>query len=77
MAVTLEVYADDRGAWLKSEPVATLKKQISGCIEPGEWLDAYPKDDGMSGLGFEDVPSGPLTVGKTYGRPELTLEVMP
>lgn len=76
MAVTLEIYEDDRGAWLKSEPVATLSKKISGCTEPGEWLDAYPKDDLMSGLGFDDVPSGPLTVGKTYGTPELRLEVI-
>jgi len=77
MAVTLEIYADDRGAWLKSEPVATLSKKISGCTEPGEWLDAFPKDGGMSGLGFDDVPSGLLTVGAKYGVPELTLEVMP
>jgi hypothetical protein len=34
MAVTLEVYEDDRGAWLKSEPVETIKKQIGGCTEP-------------------------------------------
>lgn len=77
MAVTLEIYADDRGAWLKSEPVTTLSKKISGCTEPGEWLDAFPKDGGMSGLGFDDVPSGPLTVGTKYGVPQLTLEVLP
>jgi hypothetical protein len=76
MSVTLEIYEDDRGAWLKSEPVTTLKKEISGCTEPGEWLGAYPKDGIMGGLGFDDVPSGPLTVGKTYGTPELRLEVL-
>jgi len=75
MSVTLEIYEDDRGAWLKSEPVATVRKAISGCTEPGEWLDAYPKDGIMSGLGFDDVPSA-LTAGKTYGTPELKLEVI-
>ncbi len=52
------------------------QEEISGCTEPAEWLDAYPKDELMSGLGFDDVASGPLTAGKTYGKPELTLEVM-
>jgi hypothetical protein len=78
MDVTLQVYEDDRGAWVKSEPVATLapvfRKQISGCTEPGEWLDAYPADGWMSGLGLESVPSGPLVTG-TYTTENLTLKV--
>jgi hypothetical protein len=63
---------------VKSEPVATLapvfRKQISGCTEPGEWLDAYPADGWMSGLGLESVPSGPLVTG-TYTTENLTLKV--
>jgi hypothetical protein len=78
MYVTLQVYEDDRGAWVKSEAVATLaplfRKQISGCTEPGEWLDAYPADGWMSGLGIESVPSGPLVTG-TYTTENLTLTV--
>jgi hypothetical protein len=79
MDVTLEVYEDDRGAWVKSEPATplpseTVRKQISGCPEPGEWLDAYPKDGWMSGLGLETVPSGPLGTG-TYTTENLTLTV--
>jgi hypothetical protein len=79
MNVTLEVYEDDRGAWVKSEPATplpseTVKKQISGCPEPGEWLDAYPGDGWMSGLGLESVPSGPLGTG-TYTTENLTLTV--
>jgi len=81
MNVTLEVYEDDRGAWVKSEPTAPLpsefgfaRKQISGCPEPGEWLDAYPADGWMSGLGLESVPSGPLGTG-TYTTENLTLRV--
>ncbi len=80
MDVTLEVYEDDRGAWVKSEPSkapplpSELKKQISGCTEPSEWLDAYPGDGWMSGLGLESVPSGPLITG-TYTTANLTLTV--
>jgi hypothetical protein len=79
MIVTLEVYEDDRGAWVKSDPALplaseTVRKQISGCPEPGEWLDAYPKDGWMSGLGLETVPSGPLGTG-TYTTENLTLTV--
>ena len=79
MDVTLQVYEDDRGAWVKSEPAVplpseTVRKQISGCTEPGEWLDAYPADGWMSGLGLEDVPSGPLGTG-TYTTENLTLTV--
>jgi hypothetical protein len=78
MEVTLEVYEDDRGAWVKSKPVPTpmpaTRKQIGGCTEPGEWLDAYPDDGWMSGLGFETVPSGPLIPG-TYQTDNLTLTV--
>jgi hypothetical protein len=78
MAVTLEVYEDDRGAWVKSEPLpgpeVQLTKKISGCPEAGNWLDAYPKDGIMSGLPLEDVPSGYLRAGK-YGTPELELWV--
>jgi hypothetical protein len=78
MHVTLEVYEDDRGAWVKSEPATPLpseiRKQIGGCPEPGEWLDAYPADGWMSGLGLEDVPSGPLGTG-TYTTENLTLTV--
>ena len=78
MDVTLEIYEDDRGAWLKSQPIAApalqLTKKISGCPEASEWLDKYPKDGIMSGLSFEDVPSGYLRAGK-YGTPELELWV--
>ncbi len=79
MNVTLEVYEDDRGAWVKSEPATplpseTVKKEISGCPEPGEWLGAYPADGWMSGLGLESVPSGPLGTG-TYTTENLTLTV--
>jgi len=80
MDVTLEVYADDRGAWVKSEPAQNLlpsevlKKEIRGCPEPGDWLAAYPKDGWMSGLGLEDVPSGVLLPG-TYKTENLTLVV--
>jgi hypothetical protein len=80
MQVTLEVYEGDRGAWVKSEPVSPplpsepVRKAISGCTEPGEWLDAYPDDGWMSGLGFETVPSGPLGRG-TYQTGSLTLTV--
>jgi hypothetical protein len=64
---------------VKSEPATplpseTVRKQISGCPEPGEWLDAYPKDGWMSGLGLETVPSGPLGTG-TYKTENLTLTV--
>jgi hypothetical protein len=38
---------------------------------------AYPQDGIMSGLGFDDVPSGRLTAGNTCGTPELSLEVLP
>jgi hypothetical protein len=77
MAVTLEIYEGDRGAWLKSEPLSgpgQITKKINGCPEAGEWLDAYPKDGIMSGLQFDDVPSGYLQAGK-YGTPELELWV--
>jgi hypothetical protein len=78
MEVTLEVYEDDRGAWVKSKPIPApmpaTRKQIGGCTEPGEWLDAYPDDGWMSGLGFETVPSGPLIPG-TYQTDNLTLTV--
>jgi hypothetical protein len=78
MHVTLEIYEDDRGAWLKSEPLlppaVQLTKRISGCPEAGNWLNAYPKDGILSGLSFEDVPSGYLRAG-SYGTPELELLV--
>jgi hypothetical protein len=79
MNVTLEVYEDDRGAWVKSEPAVplpseTVRKAISGCAEPGTWLDAYPNDGGMSGLGLETVPSGPLGSG-TYKTENVILTV--
>ena len=79
MDVTLEVYEDDRGAWVKSKPAVALpsetpRKQIAGCPEPSEWLSDYPSDGWMSGLLLEDVPSGPLGAG-TYGTPELTMTV--
>ena len=81
MDVTLEVYEGDRGAWVKSKPTAPLpsefgfvRKQITGCTEPGQWLAAYPDDGGMSGLGLESVPSGPLGTG-TYTTENLTLTV--
>ena len=78
MNVTLEVYEDDRGAYVKSEPVPApavqLTKRINGCSEAGEWLDAYPKDGIMSGLQIDDVPSGYLQAGQ-YGTPELELVV--
>jgi len=78
MDVTLEIYEDDRGAWVKSEPLPgpglQLTKKINGCPEAGNWLDAYPKDGIMSGLPIEDVPSGYLRGGK-YGTQELELWV--
>lgn len=79
MNVTLEVYEDDRGAWVKSEPVIPLpsepvKKEIGGCPEPGEYLRAYPADGWASGLGLDDVPSGPLGAGTwTTGNVSLTV----
>ena len=78
MTVTLEIYEGDRGAWVKSVPLRApalqLTKQISGCPEAGEWLNAYPEDGTMSGLSIEDVPSGYLRAGR-YGTPELELFV--
>jgi hypothetical protein len=78
MKVTLEVYEDGRGAWVKSEPVPApglkLTKKINGCPEAGDWLSAYPKDELMSGLSFENVPSGYLRAG-TYGTKKLELVV--
>jgi hypothetical protein len=80
MAVTLEVYEDDRGAWVKSKAIPTpapaARKQIGGCIEPGEWLNAYPDDGWMSGLEFDTVPSGQLIPG-TYRTGNTTLTVFP
>jgi hypothetical protein len=74
MDVTLEVYPDDRGAWVKSEPVQTRKKQIGGCPEASEWLDTYPADGLMSGLELDGVPSGPLQSGD-YVTGNVTLHV--
>jgi hypothetical protein len=78
MNVTLEVYEDDRGAWVKSNPLTgpglPVTKKISGCPEPGDWLNAYPNDGIMSGLSFEDVPSGYLQA-RRYGTQELELVV--
>jgi hypothetical protein len=78
MNVTLEIHEDNRGARLKSEPVPApaglITKHISGCPEPGEWLDTYPNDEIMSGLSFENVPSGYLQEG-TYGTQDLELIV--
>jgi hypothetical protein len=79
MRVTIEVYEDDRGAWVKSEPVAPrpsepVKKEIRGCPEPGEYLQGYPADGWMSGLGLESVPSGRLRNGRyTTGNVTLTV----
>jgi hypothetical protein len=78
MNVTLEIYEDDRGAWIKSEPLPgpglQLTKKIGGCPEASNYLDAYPKDGFMSGFAIEDVPSGYLRAGK-YGTQELELRV--
>ena len=79
MDVTLEVYEGDRGAWVKSKPAValpseTVSKTITGCPEPSAWLADYPDDGWMSGLGLEDVPSGPLGTG-TYTTGSLTLTV--
>lgn len=80
MDVTLDVYEDDRGAWLKSKPVATPlpsempRKSISGCPEPGELLNEYPGDGWMSGIGLETVPSGVLLPG-TYTTETVTMTV--
>ncbi len=80
MDVTLEVYEDDRGAWVKSKPLLApavqLTKTMSGCLEAKEWLDAYPEDGIMSGLQIDDVPSGYLRPGN-YGTAELELVVLP
>lgn len=80
MDVTLEVYEGDRGAWVKIKPVTNplpsevSTKSISGCPEPGEYLDEYPADGWMSGLGLEDVPSGVLHPG-TYTTETVTMTV--
>lgn len=78
MNVTLEIYEDDRGAWVKSEPLPgpalQLTKKINGCPEAGDWLNAYPNDGIMSGLPIEGVPSGYLRAG-TYGTQALELKV--
>jgi hypothetical protein len=78
MAVTLEVYEDNRGAWVKmksvSVPAPATSKQIRGCPEPGEWLDTYPDDGWMSGMGFDTVPSGQLFTG-TFKTENTTLYV--
>jgi hypothetical protein len=79
MDVTLEVYEDDRGAGVKMKPAIplpseTVRKAISGCPEPGDWLSNYPDDGWMSGVGLEDVPSGPLGTG-TYTTGSVTLTV--
>jgi hypothetical protein len=79
MDVTLEIYEEDRGAWVKSELARAAtsqmsRKRISGCTEPDEWLDAYPDDGWMSGLESETVPSGPLGTG-TYTTGNLILTV--
>ncbi len=80
MDVTLEVYEGDRGAWFKSQPVAVPlpsevpRKAVSGCPQPGEYLNEYPGDGWMSGLGFESVPSGALLPG-TYTTENVTLTV--
>lgn len=80
MDVTLDVYEDDRGAWIKSKPVATPlpseipRKSITGCPEPGEYLDEYPADGWMSGIGLETVPSGVLVAG-TYTTETVTMTV--
>ena len=80
MDVTLEIYEDDRGAWVKSEPAAPtpvqpVRKQISGCPEPGDYLSVYPNDGWMSGLGIETVPSGLLVPGSAYVTGNVTLRV--
>jgi hypothetical protein len=81
MDVTLEIYEDDRGAWVKSEPAPPrapaepLEKQISGCTEPSVYLSVYPDDGWMSGLGIESVPSGMLVPGARYVTGNVTLTV--
>ena len=79
MRVTIEVYEDDRGAWVKAQPVPPrpsepLRKAISGCPEPGQYLSVYPADGWMSGLALETVPSGRLGAG-TYTTGNVTLTV--
>jgi hypothetical protein len=74
MDATVEVYEDNRGVWVKSEPVSTMYKQIRGCPEPGDYLKVYPADGWMSGLGIEDVPSGMLLPG-TWTTGNVTLIV--
>jgi len=80
MDVTLEIYEDDRGAWVKSQPAPPtpaepVVKQISGCPEPGNYLGVYPDDGWMSGLGLESVPSGELVAGTQYRTGNVTLTV--
>jgi hypothetical protein len=80
MDVTLEIYEDDRGAWVKSKPAPPrapaepLERQISGCPEPADYLGAYPADGWISGLSLESVPSGLLVPG-TYQTGNVTLTV--
>ena len=74
MDVTVELYEDNRGVWVKSEPVRTFKKEIHGCPEPGEYLRVYPEDGWMSGLAVEGVPSFGLVRG-TWTTGNVTLIV--
>ena len=75
MEVTVEVYADDRGAYIKMEPITAWRKSINGCPEPAEWLDSYPTDGWMSGVAIDDVPSGPLLTSREYTTGNVTLRV--
>lgn len=77
MIVELEVYEGDRGAYIKmvADTTAPIKKAISGCTEPGEWLkDYYP--NGASGIAIETVPSGLLQPGQSYSDAGATLTII-
>ena len=77
MNVELEVYEGDRGAYIKmvADTTAPIKKAISGCTEPGEWLrDYYP--NGASGIAIETVPSGLLQPGQSYSDAGATLTII-
>ena len=75
MDVTIEIYEGDRGAYVKMEPISGLRKQISGCPEPGDWLDSYPDDGWLSGMAFETVPSGELISSMDYNTGATTFRV--
>lgn len=69
MAVAIDVDGDNGGAYVKAQAVkgAPVQKSTFGDCDPrltNNVQDAYPDDGVMSGIAFEEVPSGPLQVGR-------------